>query len=182
MKIVSLSLIAVALAAAPGESRAGGYVSAGIGTAPAIGGELSFLEASGSRSGRVALGHGFGPVSLEASLGGYGVQGAMPQGDFVDGTAMSAGASVRGHVPLLATFSAFARLGLERTWVTGEMNDLSGNGYIMGAGLELGLPMILADTALWLEGDREVMTLTRSVAASYGGHADSVLLGLRVGI
>jgi hypothetical protein len=181
MKFASLVIAFLAFAALPRTSHAGGYVSAGVGTAPATGGELSFLDASSSQSARVGLGHGFGPVSLEASLGGYGVRGGTPDGGYVDGTALAAGVSVRGNLPLFAMLSAFGRVGLERSWVAGEMGDLSGEGYLLGAGLELGLPMLLGDSSVFLEIDREYLTLQRSMG-SYDGFVDTATLGLRVGL
>jgi hypothetical protein len=169
MKLAALVAVPLALAAAAGSASAGGYVSAGVGSAPDLGGDLTMLTADG-RSGRVALGHGFGPLALEAGLGGFGVDG---------GTMMTASLSAKVKTDLAASLDIYARGGLERTWVRadGPMADLSGDGKVLGAGLELPLPGLVTDSALWLELDRQWMQLGQA-----HGTADTVMLGLRVGL
>src|SRR5688500_12016023 len=108
MRLASL-LLASMVALAPAGAAAGGYVSAGVGSSPSLGGELTHLSSEGSRSGRVSLGHGFGPIALEAGLGGFGVAGAMPGGDYVDGTVLTAGVSVKALAEMVPRLSAYAR-------------------------------------------------------------------------
>lgn len=170
MKIASLALVPFLVTAAAGAAQAGGYVSAGLGGAPDLGGELTMLSAEDSSSGRIAVGQGFGPLSVEAGLGGFGVDG---------GTMVSASVSLKLNADLVSKLDGYVRGGLERSWVRGggAMDGLSGDGHLLGAGLELELPMLLTDAALWLELDREWMELGQAE-----GTADTMLLGLRVGL
>ena len=169
MKLVVLAALPLALAATAGSAYAGGYVSAGVGGAPDLGGDLTMLTTEG-RSGRIALGHGFGALAIEAGLGGFGVDG---------GTMMTASLSAKVKTDLVSKLDIYARGGLERTWVRadGPMADLSGDGKVLGAGLELNLPGLLTDSALWLELDRQWMQLGPS-----HGTADTLMLGLRFGL
>jgi hypothetical protein len=170
MKLAVLAVVPLALTATAGAARAGGYVSAGIGGAPDLAGELSMLSSDGGRAGRIAIGHDLGPVALEGGLGGFGVEG---------GTMMSASLSAKLSVDLVSQLDGYARGGIEHSWVRadGAMDGASGDGYLLGAGLELGLPMLLTDAAIWLEVDRQWMELGQA-----SGTADTLLLGLRVGL
>lgn len=170
MKLAVLAVIPLALTATAGAARAGGYVSAGIGGAPDLAGELTMLSTEDTHSGRIALGRDFGPVSLEAGLGGFGIEG---------GTMMSASVSAKLNVDLVSQLDGYARGGLEHSWVDadGAMDGLSGDGYLLGAGLELALPGLLTDSAIWLELDREWMELGQA-----SGTADTLMLGLRFGL
>ena len=104
MKSVSLVLavLGALLIAAPSSAYAGGFVSAGVGTAPSLGGDLdTYFDGDGHRSAKVAVGNRMGPIGIEVGLGGYGLHGVMPvTGAAVDGTALSLSASLTGHVPL----------------------------------------------------------------------------------
>src|SRR5438067_2231494 len=105
------SLVLASLLALPAAAHAGGYVSAGIGTAPSLGGDVSTtFSGDGHNSGRVALGRGFGPISLEAGIAGFGVSTAG-----MSTTAYSAQVSAAAHAPLFLGVDLVARGGLERT-------------------------------------------------------------------
>ncbi len=166
-------------------AHAGGYVTAGVGSGPALGGELdTYFDGEGHRSAKVGLGNRIGPLGVEVGVGGYGLHGTMPAtGDEIDGSALSLAASLTGHVPLLLWLEGYGRLGLQRTWISasGPMADLSGSGYVMGVGLEMSVPLVLTDAALWLEVDRETVDLSQS-GSTYEGTADTVMLGLRLGL
>lgn len=183
MRLASL-LVAASVAAAPAAASAGGYVSAGVGPSPSLGGELTSLSSDDARSGRVALGAGFGPLAVEGGLGGFGVNGVLPSGDYVDGTILSASLSLKGSAPILVPgFALYARGGLGRNWVTGDasMDTAAGESYLVGAGAEYAIPMVLADVAFWAELDRDWMTISQD-AGTTRGTADVVMIGMRVGI
>lgn len=171
-------ILALLIVAAPASAHAGGYVSAGIGGAPDLGGELHNLSGEGHNSGRLALGHGLGPIALEVGVTGYGVTGTMPGGESVDGEALSASISGKVFGGLVGNLDAFVRAGLQRTWIsTDAMDDLDGQGYVLGLGLDYGFPL----AALWLELDREYLDLTQS-GGQYRGTADTLMAGVRVGL
>lgn len=171
-------LLGLLVLAAPVSAHAGGYVSAGIGGAPELGGELHNLSGEGHNSGRLALGHGFGALALELGVTGYGVTGTMPGGGSVDGEALSASLSGKLSGGLVGNLDAFLRGGLQRTWIrTSSMDDLDGQGYVLGIGLDYTFPL----AALWLELDREFLDLTQG-AGQYQGTADTLMAGVRVGI
>jgi hypothetical protein len=172
------NLLALLVLAAPASAQAGGYVSAGIGGAPELGGELHNLSGEGHNSGRLAFGHGLGPVALELGVTGYGVTGTMPGGGSVDGEALSASISGKLLGGLVGGLDAFLRAGLQRTWIrTAEMEDLDGQGYVLGVGLDYAFPL----AALWLEVDREFLDLSQG-AGQFQGTADTLMAGVRVGI
>jgi hypothetical protein len=170
MKFASLVVVPILLTAAAGAARAGGYVSAGLGGSPDLGGDLTMLSAEDASSGRIAVGQSFGPLALEAGLGGFGVDG---------GTMVSASVSLKAKTNLVSRLDGYLRGGLERSWLRsdGAMGDLSGDGTMLGAGLEVGLPLVLADAAIWLEVDRQWMDLGPA-----DGTADTLLLGMRIGL
>lgn len=170
MKLAAVLVsVPFALAAAAGPARAGGYVSAGVGSTADLGGDLTMLGAEG-RSGKLAVGHGFGAIALEVGLAGFGVDG---------GTMMTASASVKVKGHLVSKLDGFVRGGLERSWVRsdGAMDGLSGDGHLLGLGLELPLPSLVAESALWLELDRQWVELGES-----DGTADTLMLGIRLGL
>lgn len=176
---------AVALLAIPSLGHAGGYVSAGVGSGPSLGGELDvYLDGDTHRSGRLAVGHRMGPFSIEAGLHGFGVHGVVPgRGGALDGSALSLAASVKGQIPLFLFVDGYARLGLQRTWITSdaEAENLQGTGVLIGLGLEVPVPVVPVDAAIWLEVSREALDLEQG-SYVYDGTADVVMLGVRFGV
>ena len=78
----------------------------------------------------------------------------------------------------VAAVEELLRGGLQRTWIrTVEMDDLDGQGYVLGVGLDYAFPL----AALWLELDREFLDLAQG-AGQYQGTADTLMAGVRVGI
>jgi hypothetical protein len=171
-------LLAMLVALAPATAHAGGYVSAGLGSGPDLGGDLQNLSGEGHASGRLAFGHGLGPVAVELGVTGYGVTGSMPGGGSTEGEALSASISGKLFGGLVGNLDAFLRAGLQRTWIRTEaMHDYDGQGYVVGVGLDYGLPL----AALWVEVDREYLDLAHD-AGRYSGTADTLMAGVRVGI
>lgn len=162
------SLVLASLVILPAAANAGGYVSAGIGSAPSLGGDVAAsFDGTGHSSGRVALGRGFGPISIEAGLAGFGV---TAMGSSNEARAYSGQVSAAAHAPLFLGLDLVARGGLERTWVSDDqMSEISGDGYLLGAGLDL----TVAGTGVWVELDRQYLP---------HGTADTAMLGVRVGI
>jgi hypothetical protein len=159
----------VGAALAPAAAHAGGYVTAGIGGTPDLRGELAILAADG-RNLRVGLGRTFGPASIEAGLSSFGLD---------DGRAVSGAVSVRLQAQLLGALGLYARGGVERTWVRSDRMDLSGDGYLLGVGLDFAPAMLPA--AIWVEVGRETTSLS-GAGASYDGAIHTAMIGVRVGI
>jgi hypothetical protein len=179
------SLIVSLVLAVPVAAHAGPYVSAGVGAGPALGGDFSgTLSADGHSAGRVGIGHRLGPASLEAAISGFGVTATAPTGESVDGTALSGQISAKLGVPIVLGIALYGRGGLERTWMgpTANADDrLIGDGTVLGAGLEYNLDLVLTSAGVWVEADREWITV-EGQGMSFDGTADMVLAGVRVGI
>jgi hypothetical protein len=172
----------VAILSLPAAAHAGGYVAAGVGSSPELGGELEqHLQTDGHSAGRVAVGHGIGPISVEAALAGFGLHGVAPNGEWLDGEALSLGLSLKGQIGLFGPLDGYGRAGVERTFIRADMMEtFDGEGYLLGAGLELALPLVFA-AAVWVEYDREMLDLAQD-QGSITGTADTLLAGVRVGL
>lgn len=185
MKLTTLVPVTLGALLIGSPASAGGYVSAGLGSAPSLGGELdTYFDGEGHNSAELGVGNRFGPIGIEGGIGGYGLHGTMPvTGDSIEGSAMSLTGSVTGHLPILLWLDGYARVGVQQTWISssGPMSDLSGQGYLMGVGVEMQIPLAVTSAALWLELDRETVDLTQS-GSTFGGTADTLMLGLRVGL
>jgi hypothetical protein len=163
----------------------GPYVAAGVGASPDLGGDFDgVLSGDGHSSGRVGIGHSLGPASLEAGIAGFGVTATAPTGESANGTAISAQLAARLQLPVAFGLDAFGRGGIDRTWIgpTPSAEDrLVGRGYVIGAGLEYGIDLPLASAGVWVEYDRQWITVPTDYM-TFEGTADTLLAGLRVGI
>lgn len=161
-------LTAAFLLAIPTAAHAGSYASGAVGTSPDLGGDVSvMLDAEGHNTGRLALGQKLGPASIEGGLAGFRVTG---------GTVVTASLALKLQASLSGALGMYARGSLDRTWVSGETMDLSGDGHTLGVGLDYGVSA-LADGGVWLELDRQYLDLEGSK-----GTADTVMLGIRIGL
>ncbi len=175
---------ALALLALPSAASAGGYVSAGIGTGPAFGGELeNAYTGDDHNSARVLVGKRFGIVGIEAGIGGWGLTGTAGNTlDVVSGRAYSAQAAVTVSMPLVTKLDGYLRVGIEKIWVTGEQYTeypVGGGGYLLGAGIAYDLGV--RDAALWLEANHELIHLGRPAGTEFDGTVSTLLAGIRVG-
>jgi hypothetical protein len=175
--LVAAALAIPSLTSLGSVAHAGGYVSAGIGTAPDLGGDVGTMLSADGHAGRLVLGHKLGPAAIEAGLGGFGVTGYGPSGAPVNGTALSADIALKLQATLTGHLGFFARGSLDRTWVSSDsMDSMSGSGHTLGLGLDYGVDF-LASGGVWLEADRQYLDL-----ADRPGTADTVMLGLRFGL
>jgi hypothetical protein len=127
---------------------ADGYAGLAIGTEPSVNDE--FLQQTGQPSGRslrVLGGWQFHPnFAVEGALNGFDVA----TNSFGPHTEYQISAALKGSLPLGDNFEAFGRAGIERSWLDqppGDGFDLSGNGFLVGAGFEYKLDALIHHAA-----------------------------------
>lgn len=132
-----------------------------------------------SRCGLVGLGQRLGPLALEAGLSGYELQRATAE----QGRSLSAFGGGKLYVELEGQLEAFARGGVERTWLSGSgaMADYQGDGAYVGIGAELRLVLPLGQTSLWVDYTRHQATL-RAGVAELDASAGRWTVGLSIGL
>ncbi|HSD87420.1 MAG TPA: outer membrane beta-barrel protein [Kofleriaceae bacterium] len=133
-----LALAAVLLAATATTASAGGFVGLGIGTTPAVTGDVAY-HADG-RSGRLELGYSFGRLSIE----GLGSRFDLFRADGYGYQDTSLGIAGKYNLPLGDRFEVFGRLGLQYTDLRSDdrvREDYSGSGILAGAGFEYRIPL-----------------------------------------
>jgi Outer membrane protein beta-barrel domain len=146
-------LAVVTLAALTGSASAGTYLGLGIGTSPAVSEQTDRLE-SGSRSGKLLLGTRFGNVAVEGSLGGFDMLIADQAGTLKTfGSTYQAAIAGKLSVPLGNNFEAFGRAGIHHTWIDTDVdaNAVSGNGLLLGAGIEYRLNLIVGQGSIFMD-------------------------------
>jgi hypothetical protein len=155
MKRLALAVILVATLSSA--ASAGTYIGLGIGTSPAMndGDVKAHYFAPEGRSGKLLLGQRWGQISVEGSLGGFSV---VQENDGVFGkaigTAYQASVSLKGTLPLGNSFHAFGHAGLQHMWITDDADDsfsASGNGYVLGAGIEYRLNLGLGAGSIFID-------------------------------
>ncbi len=139
-------LAALLLVVGSSTASAGTYVSLGFGGEPALQGDLS-VAAAGEQGGnsRAALGHRFGRVALEASLGRFGLDGA---------SVTAGGLHAKLAFPLTGKLEGYGRLGLERLWASDTPMSVAGDadGLVLGLGLEYRVKApLLGEASIWAE-------------------------------
>ena len=145
-----LSVVAAVIAASTSVASAGTYLGAGIGTSASIGGDHNRYAPDG-RSGRLILGFGFGRIGVEANATRYGLDNAG-----VSWNATTAAVAVRAAFPIGYNFELFGRGGVERTWLTTNapgpgMPEPSGNGWLLGAGVDYKINLGITGGSIFLD-------------------------------
>ncbi len=177
------ALILATLLATSGMASAGTYLGFGVGPAAAVSDDNNALAPSG-RTWHALVGYRFGHLSIEGGLSEYGV--VEPAASKTANAAFDVdqvSLSARYSIPLSAGFEAFGRGGIQHTGIGNDsaVHDVSGNGLLLGAGIEYRLNFILADASIFLDytyskadlsGDRD----------NYGFSSRIWTLGLTVGI
>src|SRR4051812_209393 len=111
------SLLAVILVAASSSiASAGGYIGLGIGTAPAVGSDVTSIDTlpSDGRSGKLLLGTRWGRISAEGAIQKFDMTYSVYQ----------ASAAGKLNFPLGNGFEAFGRFGLQHTWMNHDQNAM----------------------------------------------------------
>lgn len=132
---------------------AGGYLGVALGSEPGINDD--FVQREGQPTGRSLRGLAgirFGHVSLEGALNGFTVL----TNNFGEQTAYQLSGALKLNLPLGNGFEAFARAGLERTWLNQSDSanqgvDLMGDGYLVGGGFEYHLDAVIANASIFVD-------------------------------
>src|ERR1041384_3865498 len=127
-------LTAIGVMAISSGASAGGYLGLALGTQPSVNDALDSTATPTGRSLRGLAGIRFGNVSLEGALNGFDV---IPRRNGPS-TVYQLSAGLKLSIPLGNNFEAFGRAGLERTWLdlSDDVYNLTGDGYLIGAGFE----------------------------------------------
>jgi opacity protein-like surface antigen len=136
------ALAVALLAATSSAASAGVYVGVGIGTNAST--ESTDRLVEDGRSARLLVGYRFNPmqfggaISIEGSFDRYGL-GLLDRTSIVGIDANQLSLAAKLNIPLADHFEAFGRLGVQHTSATADVSpiyDTSGNGFLVGAGME----------------------------------------------
>lgn len=173
-------------------AHAGGYLSLGMGSDAALGGEINqHFDTDDLKVTRLAVGTRIGPIAIEGVMSGADLRGTSNQilgessgGDF---STTSLGIDVKYYVGLSGALEGYARGGINKTWLgTGsgtETNfDYSGRGYSVGGGLQYTFRLLPSiGGAIWADYNHQLMSLSDQNAPTISGTADMLTIGLSVG-
>jgi len=154
----SVCLLAAGLMAISTTASAGGYVGLGVGTEPGVNDEMAKTAVPVGRSVRGLGGIRFGRFSIEGALNGFGVVANNHGNQDV----FQLSAAAKYNLPLGNGFEAFGRAGLERTWLNlgDDRYNFSGNGFLVGAGFEYRLDLVITNASLFVDYTIHHATLT----------------------
>ncbi len=142
------ALLVAAVLTIPTVASAGVYVSAGLGTTGVSDSSTaSTAFEDNGRSGRIALGYRFVPLSFGSFSVEGGYMGFNVERLYNDVRSPFDGheyfAAAKFNYPFSPMFEAFGRLGYEHSSFTSQSNlansELDGNGALLGAGIEFRL-------------------------------------------
>src|ERR1700690_3485456 len=128
-------IVALVLAASATAASAAPYLGLGVGSSADLNGKLPQFSDDG-RSYRLFGGYRFVKyLSIEGAITRFG----EVNHEIVPYEATSAALVAKGSLPLGSGFEAYARLGLQHTWLSTDQqnyNSYDGTGYLLGAGFE----------------------------------------------
>ena len=178
--MVRASLLATVMLVAVSSStaHANGYLGLGVGTSPSVGDEV--FNPSG-RSAKVLGGFRFGQWSVEGSIGGFNLGVANSREEF---DVYQAQASGKFNLPLGSGFEAFGRAGLQhvQTSTPNPANDMSGAGYLLGAGFEYRVKLPFASGSVFIDYTYAKAGLTNDRNQQIDFSTRMWTLGVTVGI
>jgi hypothetical protein len=175
------ALLAAAVITIPTVAHAGGYLGLGIGTEPAMSDRAEAYAAPSGRSLRVLSGMRFGMFSIEGNVTGFGVVSPRVRGDHNEYTLTGAG---KLSLPFGSGFEGFARLGVERTWLSldNDAVDMAGNGWVIGGGFEYRFDTGIGGAAVFVDYNVHTMTLENQAKSKMDATYRLWTLGFSVGI
>lgn len=174
----SAAFVVASLLALSTSASAGGYVGLALGTQPSMNDEFDSVATPFGRSLRGLVGFRFANVSLEGALNGFSV--ATQRGDQ---TVYQGSVALKLSIPIGSGFEGFVRGGLERTWLSldDDTFDFSGDGFLVGGGIEYRLNAILANASIFVDYTYHKATLDNdrgSVDTTSGMWGLGVTVGL----
>lgn len=188
MRIFTATLLA-ALLSGVSAAHADGYVSLGVGSEAALGGDLGDeFQSEGHSTGRLALGYRKKSLAIEAVAFGNGLG---PMGSAATTGAematVSLGLDVKYHLHLLLGLEGYGRAGLHKTWlsqsVQSEMDAYQGAGHVVGGGLQYVFDLLpKIDAAVWADYSHQVFELDSPAGRSITGSADAMTFGVSLGL
>jgi hypothetical protein len=196
MRIFTASLLAATLtglSGLPAAAHADGYVSLGVGSEAALGGELGDqFHSEGLSAGRLALGYRSRNLAIEAVAFGNGL-GPMsmssPSAASADMATASLGIDLKYHLELVLGLEGYGRAGLHKTWLaqSGQPSSMTsgyqGDGHVLGGGLQYGLEILpVVDAAVWMDYSHQVFELADADYRPLTGTADVLTFGLSLGL
>jgi hypothetical protein len=129
----------------------GGYVSAGAGPGAGLGGDISSVfTTDDSMNARLSLGQRIQQFAFEASLYGAGLVGDSEWAGYGEEyDTLSLGVDLKYYIGLVGPLEVYPKIGVNRTWLTGEPDryDYDGIGWDLGAGLQLSFERV----GIWLD-------------------------------
>jgi hypothetical protein len=177
----------ISMAAGGTAAKAEPFVGLGLGT-NGYSDAHQILNTDG-RTARLFGGYRFpglqiGSLAVEAGLEGYGLI-ANHGTDEYDGRELYIASKY--SYPFAEGFEAFARLGAQRTSVSGGSNntsasalDVNGSGYLYGLGLEYRLNLTVVTGSIFLDWTRTTFTLQGDRAMD--STVDRWMMGFTVGL
>jgi hypothetical protein len=185
-------LVGAVLLATTTAASAGTYLGLGIGPDANVGGTESI--SSGGRSARLLGGYSFGglkvgAISVEASITGQSLTyNSNARGMFDAKELALAG---RYNYPIGYHFEVFGKVGVHHTWLShqdsahyGSVYDSSGNGVLLGLGVEYRLPNIgpVHGPSFFLDYTHYMTTLEGNGFMFEGASVGMWMLGFTVGL
>lgn len=162
-----------------GPASAGTYLGLGIGPEANVNGTDGHFTGDG-RSYRLSGGIRWSRLSLEASITGQGILLLDNGGGSFDGRELALAGKY--NAPLGSNFEAFGKLGVHRTWLSGNsIYDVSGDGLLIGGGFEYRLDAVLAGGSLLVDYTHHAATLEGDRLALEAG-VGMWMLGFTIGI
>jgi len=153
------------------------YIGLGIGTEAPITGQLGqMVSTDDSTHGRLILGSGFGPLALEGSLFGTGLEG--------DQSILALGVDLKYTIGIAGGFGVYLKGGLHRAYLQSEnawLDQYEGNGYQYGVGAQYRFDLAVSSAALWLDYTRSRFELDDRDAAPLEGTGKLLTIGLSIG-
>jgi hypothetical protein len=188
MRIFTATLLAATLTGVSA-AHADGYVSLGVGTEAALGGEIGErFQAEGRNAGRLALGYRSSSLAIEAVAfgNGLGAMGSDAAGSATMST-MSLGLDLKYHLHLVLGLEGYGRAGLHKTWLgqgaASEMATYQGDGHVLGGGLQYGFDVLpRLDAAIWADYSHQVFELGDAEGRPLTGSADVLTFGVSIGL
>jgi hypothetical protein len=174
-------LLTTGLLAISTTASAGGYLGLALGTQPEVNDELTTRAPNATPVGRSLRGLGgvrLGNFAIEGALNGFGV--VTNRGDQ---NVYQASVSAKLNLPFGNNFEGFGRAGLERTWLNldDDRYNLTGDGFLVGAGFEYRLDLGINDVSIFVD-----YTIHHASLENTSGEVDETSriwgLGFTVGI